>query len=195
MNRRAQTINGLFKHGLMFSFSVGKVHYHTLKSDIISFLIFCLFGILSFLFNKTLRLQKKIFKQENENTTLCKMKTTGFQMHQEKNTVYYIYFHHFHVLWKIDSYTVSCQSIRNKCRGTSKGPSQANLQVFFNWNINYDIIFKIKTIWQNKYPTQLWPRARPKSKPDIFYVCISNLAYFFKRIEESRTKLRKPAYL
>lgn len=95
----------------MFSFSVGKVHYHTLKSDIISLLIFL------FIWHTILFIQQNFktclifadlsssffdltffFKQENENTTLCKMKTTGFQIHQEKNAVDYIYFHHFHVL-------------------------------------------------------------------------------------------------
>lgn len=195
MNLRAQTLNGLFKHGLMFSFGVGKVHYHTLKSDIIAFLIFL------FIWHTILFIQQH-FKTcpSNKKTRTqhyVKWKQQGFRYTKRKiQYIIYVYFHHFHVLWKIDSY-IRCHASRSEtsAEGQVKARAKRTCKFFFNWNINYDIIFKIKTIWQNKYPTQLWPRARPESKPDVFDVCISNLAYFFKRIEESRTKLRKPAYL
>lgn len=129
MNRRAQTLNGLFKHGLMFSFSVGKVHYHTLKSDIITFLIFL------FIWHTILFIQQHFkYCPSNKKTRTqhyVKWKQQGFRCTKRRYGWLYRFSSFSRVMNDRFICTVSCQSIRNKCRGASKGPSQANLQVFF----------------------------------------------------------------
>lgn len=148
MNQRAQTLNGLFKHGLMFSFSVGKVHYHTLKSDIISFLIFL------FIWHTILFIQENFKTCPSNKKTRAqqyvKWKQQGFRYTKRKiRLIIYITSSFSRVMNDRFIYCIRCHASRSEtsAEGQVKVQAKRTGKFFFGTST---MLLSLKLKWSGK---------------------------------------------